>query len=437
MNHVVPEPHSPSEEGTALLTALSDDELQASLETHLEASTDPKGTGALRFWDGNRACAEGAIMAGLSFYGGYPITPSTEIAEYLSWRLPQEGGVFMQVEDEIAGLATCLGASQGGAKAMTATSGPGFSLMQENLGFACMAELPVVVVNVQRLGPSTGQPTRASQADYMQAVWGTHGDHPIIVVSPSSVEEMLTLTVRAFNLAERYRTPVILLADEMIAHMREAVVLPTPGSLEVVSRKRPTAPPAEYVPFRADEDGVPPMAPFGEGGYRYHVTGLHHDERGFPTTDEGVMQAWSDRVHAKLSRHLNEIFAFEWIGPQGSFPSTSPDARNQVLEALRGVSTLLISFGAAARAAAAAVRLASDEELSVGLLRLQTLWPLDDAWLTLVLDRVERVVVVEMNRGQLMREIQRVSCRPGQVRGVLHAVGGQILPSVVMEALRA
>jgi 2-oxoglutarate/2-oxoacid ferredoxin oxidoreductase subunit alpha len=399
-------------------------------------SNTAEAAGGLRFWDGNRACAEGAIMAGLGFYGGYPITPSTEIAEYLSWRLPQEGGVFMQVEDEIAGLATCLGASQGGAKAMTATSGPGFSLMQENLGFACMAELPVVIVNVQRLGPSTGQPTRSSQGDYMQAVWGTHGDHPIIVVSPSAVQEMLSLTVRAFNLAERYRTPVILLADEVIAHMREAVVLPEPGSLEIVSRKRPQVPPHEYVPYRAESDGVPPMAPFGEGGYRYHVTGLHHDERGFPTVDEAVMGAWSDRVHRKLALHLNDIVAFELITPQGVVSSEQPGARERVLDAVGRVSTLLVSFGAAARAASAAVRLAAEQGYDVALLRLQTLWPLDDEWLAALVARVERVVVVEMNRGQLLREMQRVALSRDQVVGVLQPVGGMIAPSAVMEAIR-
>lgn len=382
----------------------------------------------VRFWDGNRACAEGALLAGLRFYGGYPITPSTEIAEYLSWRLPQEGGVFIQMEDEIAGLAACLGASQGGMKSMTATSGPGFSLMQENLGLACITEIPVVIVNVQRFGPSTGQPTRPSQGDFMQAVWGTHGDHPIIVVSPSSVAEMLTLTVRAFNLSERFRTPVILLADEVTAHMREKVTLP--ASVEVWDRPAPTEPPERYVAYAETESGVPPMAPFGEGGYRYHVTGLHHDVHGFPTVAPVVMDAWMRRAFRKIDQHLDLICRWELRTADGVFTQEA-----EALAALDGLSSLLISYGASARTAEGAMRRASAQGKSCAVLRLQTLWPLPEAFLSRLLARARHVFVIEMNRGQMLREIERLARGRSAVRGVLRCDGEMVSPEMVLLAL--
>ena len=384
----------------------------------------------VRFWDGNRACAEGALMAGLRFYGGYPITPSTEIAEYLSWRLPQEGGVFIQMEDEIAGLAACLGASQGGLKSMTATSGPGFSLMQENIGLACMTEIPVVIVNVQRFGPITGQPTRPSQGDLMQAVWGTHGDHPIIVVSPSSVEEMLTVTVRAFNLAERFRTPVIVLADEVTAHMREKLTLP--DVVDVWDRPRPVDPPDRYVAYADTPDGVPPMAVFGEGGYKYHVTGLYHDVHGFPTVSAPVMDAWMRRAFNKIESHLDEICRFELTTSEGAFED--PDA---ALEALEGIDSMVISYGASARTAAAALRLSRASGRSVAVLRLQTVWPLPETFMRAALERVSRAVVVEMNRGQMLREVQRLAGRGCTVRGALRHDGEMVSPDAVLAALEA
>ncbi|HIE37504.1 MAG TPA: 2-oxoacid:acceptor oxidoreductase subunit alpha, partial [Anaerolineae bacterium] len=231
---------------------------------------------------GDEACAEGAIAAGCRFFAGYPITPATEIAEVMSRRLPQVGGGFIQMEDEIASIAAVIGASVGGVKAMTATSGPGFSLMQENIGYAAMAEIPCVIVDVQRLGPSTGRPTSPSQGDVMQTRWGTHGDHPIIVLSPSSVQETFDLTISAFNFSERYRTPVILLLDEVIGHMREKVELPDYDAVERVERTKTLVPPEWYKPYENFPDDVPPLIPFGDG-YRYHITGLHHDERGYPT----------------------------------------------------------------------------------------------------------------------------------------------------------
>ncbi|MBO8138862.1 MAG: 2-oxoacid:acceptor oxidoreductase subunit alpha, partial [Desulfotomaculum sp.] len=243
-----------------------------------------------RLMQGNEACAEGALAAGLNFYAGYPITPSTEITEMLSCKLPYNGGRFIQMEDEIASISAVIGASLTGAKAMTATSGPGFSLKQENIGFAAIAEVPCVIINVQRLGPSTGAATAPAQGDVMQARWGTHGDHPVIVLSPSSVKECFTLTVRAFNLSESLRVPVILLLDEVVGHMREKVELPEQDEVKIINRKVPNVEPYLYVPYRAGEDKVPPMASFGSG-YRYHVTGLIHDENGFASEDPEIVQA--------------------------------------------------------------------------------------------------------------------------------------------------
>jgi len=255
---------------------------------------------------GNEACALGALAAGVRFYAGYPITPSTEIAEILSIELPKVGGVFIQMEDEIASLSAVIGASLGGLKAMTATSGPGFSLMQESIGYAAIAEVPCVIVNVQRLGPSTGQPTSPAQGDVMQARWGTHGDHPIIALCPSSVRESYELTILAFNFSEKYRTPVILLLDEVVGHLRERVELPAPGSMEVMERLRPVVPPEWYFPYEEGAMDVPPLAPFGEG-YRYHVTGLLHDRAGFPTQRLDEIGPWLQRVNRKIELGLDDI----------------------------------------------------------------------------------------------------------------------------------
>src|SRR3990170_8823493 len=262
--------------------------------------------GAVRLMQGNEACAEAALAAGCRFFAGYPITPSTEIAEILANRLPKVGGTFIQMEDEIASMAAIIGAAVGGAKTMTATSGPGFSLMQENLGFAAMAEVPCVVITVQRAGPSTGQPTAPAQGDVMQARWGTHGDHPIIALCPGSVSEAYHLTIRAFNLSEKYRTPVILLMDEGIAHLREKVVLPPPGSLEVLERIQATVPPEWYFPYEETDNDVPPIVSFGEG-YRYHITGLFHDRAGFPTSRVDEIRPWVERVFRKIDRNLADI----------------------------------------------------------------------------------------------------------------------------------
>ena len=255
---------------------------------------------------GNEAVAEGALRAGCRFFAGYPITPATEIAEIMSVRLPQLDGTFIQMEDEIASLGAVIGASLVGTKSMTATSGPGFSLMQENLGFACIAEIPCVLVNVMRGGPSTGLPTYPAQGDVMQARWGTHGDHPMIVLCASTVRECFDLTIKAFNLSERFRNPVILLLDEVVAHMREKVTLPEGEQVEIFDRVKPKVPPEWYIPYEDTPAGVPPMASFGEG-YRYHVTGLTHDVRGFPTSRPDEIGPFMARLFRKISQHFPEI----------------------------------------------------------------------------------------------------------------------------------
>ncbi|MDR7465432.1 MAG: 2-oxoacid:acceptor oxidoreductase subunit alpha, partial [Armatimonadota bacterium] len=307
---------------------------------------------------GNEACALGALAAGCRFYAGYPITPSSEIAETMAELLPAHGGVFVQMEDEIASLAACLGAALGGMKAMTATSGPGFSLMQEHIGFAAMAELPCVIVDVMRGGPSTGLPTLPSQADMQQARWGTHGDHSIIVLAPASVREVYDLTVRAFACAERFRTPVIVLYDAVVGHLRERVELPE--QVEVTPRMRPRG--SSYRPYAAAEGDVAPLAAFGDG-HRFHVTGLAHDERGFPTQDPAAVAALQRRLVRKIEDHRDEIVRCEQIS-------------------MEDAEVAVVAFGIAARAAREAIRQARQQGLRVGLVRPLTLWPFPDGVLS-------------------------------------------------------
>ncbi len=355
------------------------------------------------------------MAAGLRFYGGYPITPSTEIAEILSRRLPQVGGVFIQMEDEIASIASVIGASIAGLKAATATSGPGFSLMQENLGFAVAAEVPCVIVNVQRTGPSTGQPTAPAQGDVMQARWGTHGDHPIIALSASSVRECFDQTIRAFNLAEKYRTPVILLLDEVVAHMRERTVLPPLAEVEVLERPKPAVPPEWYFPYEEMDSDVPPLAAFGEG-YRYHVTGLFHDRAGFPTLRSDEINAWLDRVFRKIELNTADI-----VKTQAEFMD---DAR-----------MVVIAYGSTARAARQAVREARSHGRRVGLLKLLTIWPFAEEAVEQAAHAARRLVVPEMNRGQLLLEVQRAAKGHAEVVGVNRADGGVITPQQILQAL--
>jgi len=363
---------------------------------------------------GDQACAEGAIAAGCRFFAGYPITPATEIAEVLARRLPQIGGKFIQMEDEIASIAAVIGASVGGVKSMTATSGPGLGLMQENIGYAAMTEIPCVVVDVQRLGPSTGRPTSPSQGDVMQARWGTHGDHPIIALSPASVRETFDLTVQAFNFSERYRTPVMLLMDEVIGHMRERVELPDLEAIERVERPATTVPPEWYKPFENFPADVPPLVPFGEG-HRYHLPGLHHDERGYPTNRVDEVQPWLDRVFRKIDRSLSEILLYE---------------EDEIEDAV----TLVVAYGVVSRSARSAVEMARERGRKVGFLKLKTIWPFAEEVVEHAAARLHRVVVPELNLGQLALEVERVVGRH-KVRRVNRADGEMIQPAEILAAI--
>jgi 2-oxoglutarate ferredoxin oxidoreductase subunit alpha len=366
---------------------------------------------------GNHAAALGALAAGCRFFAGYPITPSSEIAEIMSRELPKLGGKFIQMEDEIASIAAVIGASVGGLKAMTATSGPGFSLMQENLGYAVVAEIPCVIVNVMRAGPSTGLPTSPSQGDVMQARWGTHGDHPIIALAPASVREAFDLTVTGFNFAEKYRTPVLLLMDEVVGHMREKVELPDPEAVEIVNREMPSVPPEWYEPFGSPMSDVPPLAPFGEG-YRYHITGLLHDPRGFPTERLDEVQPWIERVFRKIDRNLDEIAMWEEDGVE--------DAR-----------TVVVAYGSVARSARQAIKIARARYgRKVGLLRLKTLWPFPEEAVERVAQNAQRIVVAEMNLGQIALEVERIAGR-GKVLRVGRADGRMVTPDQIVDAMRA
>jgi 2-oxoglutarate ferredoxin oxidoreductase subunit alpha len=367
-----------------------------------------------RLMQGDEACAEGAIAAGCTFFAGYPITPATEIAERMALRLPQIGGIFIQMEDEIASMSAVIGAAVGGAKAMTATSGPGFSLMQENIGYAAMAEIPCVIVDVQRLGPSTGRPTSPAQGDVMQARWGTHGDHPIIALAPSSVRECFDLTVTAFNFAEQYRTPVIMLMDEVVGHMRERVELPDYAAVPRVERAQTPVPPEWYKPYENFPADVPQLIPFGEG-YRYHVTGLHHDERGYPTERPDEVNAWLDRVFRKIRRSLSDILLYEEDG-------------------IDEAETLVISYGGAARSAQHAVEQARQRGRRVGFLKLKTIWPFPEKAVERAAERLHRVVVPEMNLGQLALEVERV-VGWRKVRRVNRADGEIIRPEEILAAI--
>jgi len=364
---------------------------------------------------GNEACVKGAMLAGCRFYAGYPITPATEIMEVMARDLPKAGGVFIQMEDEISSLGAVIGASLTGAKSMTATSGPGFSLMQEHIGFACMAEVPCVIVNVMRGGPSTGLPTQPSQGDVMQSRWGTHGDHPIIVLAPSSVYEFFELTVEAFNLSERYRTPVIILVDEIVAHMREGVVLPVEGDIEIEERPRPSVPPEWYIPYGDPGTGVPPMSAFGDG-YRYHVTGLYHDVRGYPTTRGDEVEPLIQRLFSKISRDFDRL---QWFD--------SFHTKNALIT--------VIAYGCVARAAHQAVKEARGKGLEVGLIKLKVLWPFMRRTITKVLDNSRKVLVPEMNIGQISREVKRVNQGRCEVVTLNKVDGTPINPPEILKVL--
>ncbi|WP_407399222.1 2-oxoacid:acceptor oxidoreductase subunit alpha [Anaerovibrio sp.] len=342
-----------------------------------------------RLMQGNEACVEGALAAGVRFFGGYPITPSTEVAEGMAKLLPTVGGKFVQMEDEIASMGVVLGASLAGKKAVTASSGPGISLKQELIGYAAAAEIPVVIVNVQRVGPSTGQPTAPSQGDVMQARWGTHGDHPMIALSPWSVREAFDTAVMAVNYSERFRTPVILLMDEIVGHLREKVELPEAAAIEIYPRRKPTCSRAEgYEPFTPDKDLVPNTANFGEG-YHIHVTGLIHDDTGFPIGSPKITREVTKRLHEKIDIARDEITHVEEY--------FMDDAEYAV-----------VAFGGTARTAYEAVANARKKGIKVGMVRLITIWPFADKAIKKIAEKVKGILVAELNYGQLVGEVERV-----------------------------
>ena len=357
-----------------------------------------------RFWQGNEACAEGAVTAGCRFFAGYPITPSTEIAEHLSKRLPQVDGMAIQMEDELASIGAIIGASWGGAKSMTATSGPGFSLMQEGIGYAFMTETPCAIVDVQRAGPSTGQATKCGQGDIMQARWGTHGDYSAIVLSPNSVQEMFELTIKAFNLSEEYRTPVILLADEIIAHMREQIILPDPQALKIVSRRRPK--PGEKAFFGSEK--VPPMPSIGDG-LNVVVTGSTHDEYGIrATADPTVHKQLVERLNGKIQNHVEEIEDFESYNVD--------DCRIGI-----------VSCGCTSRTVYDAVESTRKNGLKVGYVRPRTVWPFPAAIVRRMADTAKSIIVPEMNLKQLYYEVERVANGKTSVTSLNKIGGGELI----------
>lgn len=367
----------------------------------------------VKLMQGNEACVEGAIAAGMKFYGGYPITPSTEIAEISAEKLPVVGGKFIQMEDEIAGIAAAIGGSLAGLKSMTATSGPGFSLKQENLGYAIISEIPLVVVNVQRGGPSTGLPTAPAQGDIMQAKWGTHGDHPIIALSPSSVRETFDVTVKAFNLAEKYRTPVVILTDEVVGHMREKIEIPDPSELEIIDRTKPEANDENYLPYGVSGDElVPPMAAFGDG-HRYHVTGLMHDETGFPSNSSENAEELLDRLMNKIDKNLDDIVDYEEF-------------------MLEDAEIAILSYGSTARSAKSAVKKLREQGIKAGLFRPITIWPFPEEQVSKLGEKVKSILVAEMNLGQIVLEVERIVKGNCEVNHIGKANGEVITPEEIV-----
>ncbi len=368
------------------------------------------------FMTGDVACAEGALAAGCRFFGGYPITPATEIAEHISGRLPEVGGTFIQMEDEIAAMASIVGASCAGVKSMTATSGPGLSLMLENIGLAICTETPCVVVNVQRAGPSTGLPTQGAQGDMMQARWGSHGHYEIIALSPSSPQELFYQTIEAFNLSETYRVPVLIMTDEMIGHLSERVVIPEAKAIKTVSRPRARGRKDRFKPFEPGPNGVAPMAIAGEG-YRVHITGLTHDERGYPDMTVEGQEGMMDRIVGKIRNNLDHIIQTESYR-------------------LDDAEIIIVSYGVSARTSLAAVDEAREQGIKAGLLRLITVWPFPEEKIRELAARVKGFVTVEINLGQIHLEVERSARGLAPCVLVGHAGGTIITPDRVLKALK-
>lgn len=367
------------------------------------------------FINGDQACCEGALAAGCRFFAGYPITPATEIAESISRRLPELGGIYIQMEDEIASMAAILGASWGGVKSMTSTSGPGFSLMMENIGLGICTETPCVICNVQRAGPSTGLPTLVAQGDMMQARWGSHGHYEIIALSPASPQEMFDFTIRAFNLSEQFRLPVIILADEVIGHMNERVVIPSEEDIEIIDRRKPTVSREEYHPYKADADGIAPMANCGDG-YRIHVTGLTHDERGYPAMDAKAQENMVKRLVGKILNNRDKIIS----------------TKNLFLD---DAEVVVVSYGISARSAMQAVRDARKEGIKAGLIKLETIWPFPEELIRSIAPQVRALIMPEINGGQMVLELERAACGACPVTLVSNYGGAIIHPGLILSAI--
>jgi len=368
------------------------------------------------FLQGNEAAAQGALYAGCTFFGGYPITPSTEVAEVMSAELPKIGGKFIQMEDEIGAMASIIGASLTGAKVLTSTSGPGLSLKQELIGYACIAETPAVIINVMRGGPSTGMPTGPSQSDVMCAKWGTHGDHAAICLVPASVQEVFEETVRAFNLSEKYRMPVMVMPDEIVAHMRERIVFPEPGELEVIDRTAPSVAPADYKPYDTSFGDVPPLAAFGSE-YRFHVTGLNKGQDGFPTTKAAWVQAEEERQIRKVDANIDDIVTFEEYQ-------------------LEDAEVVIVAFGSTSRSARFAVNEARKEGIKAGLFRIKTFWPFPDKQIKALASRAKAFITPEMNLGMCTGEVQRCVEGKAPVSGIFRVDGEPINPGQILEKIK-
>lgn len=366
--------------------------------------------------NGDEACAEGAISAGCRFFAGYPITPATEVAETMSRRMPRVGGVYIQMEDELASMNAVLGASWAGVKAMTATSGPGFSLMMENLGLGVMLETPCVLVNIQRAGPSTGLPTLTAQGDMMQARWGSHGSYEIIALVPSSPQEIFDLTVAAFNLSEKYRVPVLVMSDEAVGHMSEKVVIPRIAPEELVARRQPNERPDEYQPFKADGELVPPMAIAGQG-YRFHVTGLTHDEKGYPVMTAEAQDGLVRRLVDKIRLNRKDIVRYEEVDVEDA-------------------EVVVCAYGITSRIARLAVRQVREEGIRAGLLRLITVWPFAEDRVREIAERVKALVVPEINYGQIVLEVERCAAGKARTSLVPHMGGSVHRPETIVRAIK-
>ncbi len=377
-----------------------------------EQSEKPK----IVFWQGNEVVAQAAVAAGCRFFGGYPITPSSEVASVMSEMMPQVGGTFMQMEDEIAAMGAIIGASLAGVKSCTATSGPGFSLKMEHIGYACMAEVPCVVVNVMRGGPSTGLPTALGQSDVMQARWGTHGDHATIALAPAYHREIYLSTIKCFNYAEKYRLPVMLLIDEVLGHMSEGMTIPDPSEYEIVDRVKATVPPEEYLPYDTAYGDVPPMASYFEG-YRFHVTGLNHGANGFPTTNPEYCNSEEIRMVRKVMKDADKLAEFEEYH-------------------LNDAEIVIFAYGSTARSAKMAVDKARKEGIRAGLFRALTIWPFPEKQVYELSQRAKAFVVPEVNLGQMILEVERVAKREMPIVGVNKAGGVPISPFEILDKIK-